>query len=260
MDLAAALDRTLFGLPDGFGTIAPKALSDQIAVARPFLLDVREKSEIEKGYLDGAIAIPIRTLARNLDLLPTDRATPIVVYRGSGHRSSIAMNALRTLGYTNVKSLAGGTAAWTAASLPLTTAPMADPAKLGSMAQFDASLVGAFDAYLAGLPDGFGAVQAKALSEQFAAAKPFLLDVRETAEASKGMIAGAVNVPIRGLLKNLDRLPTDRATPIVVYCGSGHRSAMAMADLRMLGYSNVRSLAGGTTAWTAASLPLTGAA
>lgn len=110
------------------------------------------------------------------------------------------------------------------------------------------------DRYLSALPQGFGAVRPAALNEQMAAARPFILDVREAAEVTgTGAIAGAVNIPLRDLAKNLDRLPA-KDQPIVAICSTGYRSAMAMMALQMLGYSNVKSLVGGFTAWTAAGL------
>jgi len=51
------------------------------------------------------------------------------------------------------------------------------------------------------------------------------------------------------------RGPTDQ--PIVVVCRTGGRSALAALVLQHMGFSNVRSIAGGVTQWTAADLPLT---
>jgi rhodanese-related sulfurtransferase len=42
----------------------------------------------------------------------------------------------------------------------------------------------------------------------------------------------------------------------VVLCQSGHRGALAMMYLRMIGYTNVRNLGGGMNAWIAAELPV----
>jgi len=80
--------------------------------------------------------------------------------------------------------------------------------------------------------------------------------VREVKEvADSGFIAGATNIPIRTLVKNLDKLPPDKGAVIIAECGSGHRSAMVMMALSLLGYTNTRSLAGGFAAWTKAGLP-----
>lgn len=43
---------------------------------------------------------------------------------------------------------------------------------------------------------------------------------------------------------------------MAVYYGSGHRGAIVMMYLRMIGYTNVRSLMGGMNAWVAAELPV----
>ncbi len=45
-------------------------------------------------------------------------------------------------------------------------------------------------------------------------------------------------------------------TPIVLYCGTGGRSALAAKTLEELGYTNVKSMAGGIVAWAQAQLPL----
>ncbi|MGE3912828.1 MAG: rhodanese-like domain-containing protein, partial [Chloroflexota bacterium] len=235
--------------------------SEQLQAAPPMLIDLREPAEVEKGYIAGAVHIPLRTLADSLNTLPADKGTAIVLYCGSGHRSAMGLMTLRSFGYTNVKSMAGGTNNWTKEGLPLATEPpIAAATAQAAPGQFDPQLVAAFSTYLKGIPEGWGVVQPKALEEQMAATKPFLLDVREPSETAKGTIEGAVTIPLRGLAQNMERLPADKATPIVVYCGSGHRSAMAMETLRMAGYTNVKSLAGGTTNWTNSGLPLVGGA
>lgn len=256
-DMETVLTKYLSTMPDGFGLIAADKLNEQLAAAKPFLLDLREPKEIETdGYIAGAVNIPIRTLAKNLDKLPTDKTAPIVAYCGSGHRSAIAMAALSQLGYTNVKSLKGGVGAWKAGNFPLAKG-VAPTGTAGMAADVNAETIAALDKYLSNIPDGFALIAGDKLKDQLAAAKPFLLDVRETSEVQKdGLIEGAVSVPIRTLMANLGKLPQDRAAPIVVYCASGHRSAIAMEALANMGYTNVKSLKGGLTAWLAANYPV----
>lgn len=95
------------------------------------------------------------------------------------------------------------------------------------------------------------------------AAHPSILivDVREPAEWADGHLPNAVHVP-RGLLEakaDLDypaREPklADRAQSIIVHCASGARSAMAADVLQQMGFSDVKSLAGGIAAWKEAGL------
>jgi rhodanese-related sulfurtransferase len=85
------------------------------------------------------------------------------------------------------------------------------------------------------------------------ATRPFVVDVREPAEYAQGFIEGAVNIPIRELAANLRALP-DKAAPVMVVCDTGHRGAIGMAVLRMLGYSGTRTLDGGIEGWRKAGL------
>ena len=52
---------------------------------------------------------------------------PIVLYCGTGGRSALAAKAVEELGYTNVRSMAGGIVAWAQAQLPLKTCHTAGP-------------------------------------------------------------------------------------------------------------------------------------
>jgi rhodanese-related sulfurtransferase len=255
-DMKATLDKYFSNLPDGFGTIAPAALKDQMAATKVFVVDVREAKEVaDNGYIEGSVNIPVRTFIKNLDKLPA-KDQPIVVTCGSGHRSALGMEALQLLGYTNVKSLAGGFGAWKKAELPAASGKPADPVA-GKAADVDKDLLAALDKYFSNLPDGFGTIAPAALNDQLAAAKPFQFDAREVKEITdNGIIAGSVNIPVRTLIKSLDKLPQDKSAAIIAECGSGHRSAMAMMALNLLGYTNVKSLAGGFGAWKAANLPI----
>ena len=70
----------------------------------------------------------------------------------------------------------------------------------------------------------------------------FLLDVRTKTETARGMIEGAVNIPLDTLRDNLDRLPKDK--PIYVNCHSGQRSYIACRILAANGF-DCYNLAGG---------------
>jgi rhodanese-related sulfurtransferase len=61
----------------------------------------------------------------------------------------------------------------------------------------------------------------------------FLLDVRSTEEFGSGHVEGATNIPIQELDSRLAEVPEDK--PVVVYCLSGGRSAMAARELTAAG-------------------------
>ena len=83
-----------------------------------------------------------------------------------------------------------------------------------------------------------------------------ILDVREPKEFRKGHIPGAMNIP-RGLLefKVTAKIP-DKATPVLVYCKTGGRGALAGQVLKKMGYKNVTNMDGGWLAWEKAGYPV----
>lgn len=78
--------------------------------------------------------------------------------------------------------------------------------------------------------------------------EPVLLDVREPNETGLGRAKGAVVIP-RGTLEGVVEGRIPRGRPVVIYCASGNRSALAADTLRQMGYENVTSLRGGFRAW-----------
>ena len=86
--------------------------------AGPILVDVREKDEWTEGYIPGARWIPRGFLELRIEDQVPERSAEIVLYCAGGTRSALAARALGELGYTNVKSLAGGFSAWKRAGLP----------------------------------------------------------------------------------------------------------------------------------------------
>ncbi len=126
--------------------------------------------------------------------------------------------------------------------------------------QVDKTLLVAAEKTLQTMPADFYQVEPAAAQQQIENAKPFVLDVRETAELSKGKIAGSVNIPIRDLPKALARLPQNKSAPILTYCQVGYRGGMAVTILRMWGYTNVRTIKNGLNEWQKAGLPVEKAA
>jgi rhodanese-related sulfurtransferase len=92
--------------------------------------------------------------------------------------------------------------------------------------------------------------------EQFAtalAAGATVIDVREPSEYLGGHVPGAALMPMSRLTSRLDEL--DRSRRVYVICQGGNRSG-AMSDfLARVGF-DARSVAGGTSAWTAFGRPV----
>jgi rhodanese-related sulfurtransferase len=244
----------------GYGTVPAAKLNEELVDKAPFLLDVREAAELEKdGYIEGAVNIPVREVLANLDKLP-GLDQPIVIYCASGHRGGMTMAALKLLGYTNVRNLAGGLGAWKKANLAVATGSMpAAPEAISTPIVADQPLFDMLNGFFIGMPDDFYAMKTDKVAEELTSATPpTIVDIRTAEEFGKdGHIEGAVNVPMQEIFNSLDKVPAKDA-PIVINCVSGHRGSIVAMGLRLMGYTNVVNLAGGLNAWKAAKLPVEG--
>lgn len=245
-------------LPEGYGTIK---LEDFVVLLMEnpdvVVLDVREAKEIEEtGTIEGAIHIPIRELGENLALLPDLDATIVVVCKG-GFRGTIGMTALHVLGYENAKVLVGGFDAWLGEDMPVVDAPAeVEPGDVPE--DIDPALLEHVAAYLANLPQGFGAVKPADLFVEMAETMPdMLLDVRSDKEwADPGYIEGATHLWVDEFMTRTAELPEDLDANVVVYCASSYRGGIVATMMGLMGYTNVRNMAGGINGWIAVELPV----
>lgn len=86
-----------------------------------------------------------------------------------------------------------------------------------------------------------------------------VIDVREPSEYAQGRIPNSINIP-RGILEFevfvnqrvgivLDNADHPEKLPVLLYCKSGARSALAALALQGLGFERVSSLSGGYESW-----------
>lgn len=83
-----------------------------------------------------------------------------------------------------------------------------------------------------------------------------VLDVREDNEISGGRIGGARHIPLGVLKQRLGDIERFKEAPVVVYCRTGARSAVAASQLVAAGFMDVTNLQGGIQAWQSAGLPV----
>jgi rhodanese-related sulfurtransferase len=74
-----------------------------------------------------------------------------------------------------------------------------------------------------------------------------VVDIRTEAEVARGVIDGAIHIPMHLLPYKTEDLPQDK--PVVLYCHSGARSAQACAFMASKGFNNMHNLTGGILAW-----------
>jgi rhodanese-related sulfurtransferase len=100
---------------------------------------------------------------------------------------------------------------------------------------------------------GYKEIEAGDLESMLATSKVLLVDVRNDDEVARGIIPGAVHIPLALLPLQYESLNGDDA--LVFYCHSGMRSAQAAAFICSKGRKNVYNLRGGVLAWGKAGLP-----
>ncbi len=106
---------------------------------------------------------------------------------------------------------------------------------------------------------GAGAVPASEAVRLINREKGVLIDVSEPAEFAASHAGGARNIPF-GSLEGSKDLPTNKTLPLLLMCPTGARASRAAGLLRKAGYEKAVAVAGGTSAWREASLPVEKAA
>jgi len=86
--------------------------------------------------------------------------------------------------------------------------------------------------------------------------KFLLVDVREESEWAKGHVPGAVHLGKGIIERDIEARVPDPASPIILYCGGGYRSALAADNLQKMGYTNVLSMDGGWRGWREKGFPI----
>jgi rhodanese-related sulfurtransferase len=251
-DLNASVDEYLSAIPEGFYAVGDvDVFKEGVEASGALVIDVRTASEYEDGHIPGAVNIPLRTVAANLDKIPTDRQ--VYVYCQSGFRAGQALSSLGMLGYDNVLSYKPGWAGWTDAGQEVST-ETAEADVVGAP-EIEPALLSAVDGYLSTIPEGFLSAGDAAKIQEATDAGAFLLDVRTAGEYADGYIEGATNIDLRNIAKEIDGVPTD--ANVITYCGSGHRSAMAVAALHVLAADNVTGYGGSYDSLVEGGLPVT---
>ncbi|REE02482.1 MBL fold metallo-hydrolase [Citricoccus muralis] len=200
---------------------APRAVSTD-ALARGLsegtlaLVDTRPVDQVHAGTVPGALAIPsLGKAATHIGWAfdpDTDDADLVVLAQDAQTAAAYADHFVRV----GVDALIGYTP--TLQGLPTLVPPTIAPSELGAfLAQNDAAV---------------------------------LLDVRNRTEHADGHVPGSAQLNAGKVLFHQDQLPAKDAGPLVTYCQSGLRNAVAAATLRRTGY-DVIELEGSYAGWSA---------
>ena len=93
------------------------------------------------------------------------------------------------------------------------------------------------------------------LARQKRGEKLRLIDTREDDEWRAGHVAGAEHIGRGVIERDITAKVPNKEEELILYCGGGFRSALAADNLQRMGYTRVRSLAGGWREWTQRGLP-----
>ncbi len=90
---------TAMGLVFGLSACAPEKMEMGSVTA---VIDVRTPMEFAEGHLEGAVNIDVQTMDFASRIQELDTAGTYVVYCRSGNRSGVAIEQMKTLGFTNL--------------------------------------------------------------------------------------------------------------------------------------------------------------
>ncbi|NQW00449.1 MAG: thiosulfate sulfurtransferase [Rhodospirillales bacterium] len=162
---------------------------------------------------------------------------------GDGRHCAIGAERLQSLGYTDIRILAGGIEAWQGAGF-----------ELFSGVHVPSKAFGEFVETTAGTPH----IQATDIEKMRDAGEDFvILDSRPFKEYHLMNIPGAINVPGAELVYRIDDLAPDPNTRIIVNCAGRTRSIIGAQSLINAGVPNpVAAIENGTMGWHLAGLQL----
>lgn len=181
--------------------------------------------QYDPGHIPGAINIPDTQFDKHIDKLPADKATLLLFYCG-GLECMLSHNSAHKaekLGYTNIKVYPAGLPDWKAKG-----------AQMSVSATYIKKLIDEKSPYV-------------------------LIDARPKRVADKGMIPTAINISDSEFDKHVDKLPADKATPLIYYCGGLEcvLSDNSAEKARKLGYTNVLTYPPGYPEWEKLNGPAT---
>ena len=179
------------------------------------VLDVREPEAFCGAHIPGALGIPVNMLPSFAGWF-LDYHRPIVVVSEDAEGYAEAVRHLSRLGYDRVLGyLGGGMTAWETAAKPYNRTPAVSAAEVRSWAE-----------------EG----------------RPFtVLDVRALDEYDSGHVPGARHRYVGEVVDEVPQLP--RGEPVVTFCGSGRRAAIAASALERAGVSRLRNCFGSMAAY-----------
>jgi rhodanese-related sulfurtransferase len=90
----------------------------------------------------------------------------------------------------------------------------------------------------------------------FESKQVLMFDIRETDEHATGVADGARLLPMSQLQQRASEIPRDPAQPVLLICNTQNRSSKVAQAMKDAGWTNVRYVFGGMSAWAGNGWPM----
>ncbi len=202
--------------------LTPERFEELAKAKDTVIIDTRDAAAYGGAHIPGSLNIGFEKQLANWVGMSVSPQAKILIVATDRERAAAMRLELFRIGYDAILGhLGGGMTAWIQSGRPVASLPQ---------------------------------MSVRALADELAGkTPPTLIDVRTDAEWESGHIANAVHKPFAAVLdQGVDMCLTG---PVAVICGSGYRSNIIGSVLGAGGCSDVRSVAGGMTAWSRAGMP-----
>ena len=175
------------------------------------ILDVRPYHSYKEGHLEYAINIPKSDIEKRVIEIMDFKDLPIYVYGKTADSSFPATEILVKHGFQNIYNAEG-------------------------IDEYNYQLV------------YFDTIRIREVRHSVNSENFFLIDYRTKTSYNAEHFKNAINIPIGEIPNNVDILPKDKTTPIVIYCNTGITSTWGAKELVEMGYENVSAVLEGAIA------------
>ena len=229
---------------NGVPTISPEDLRARLLGAEELaLLDLREQGAFGERHILYASCLPLSRLELRVGRLVPRRSAPVVLCDGGEGLAARGAGKLSALGYTDVRTLAGGLPAWEAAGYAAFTGINVPSKAFGEFVEHE------FDT------PSVSPEEIKAMMER--GERLVVLDSRPMDEFQVMSIPGGVCCPGAELVHRVGDAAPDPDTLVVVNCAGRTRSIIGAQSLINAGIANrVAALRNGTMGWHLAGYEL----
>lgn len=198
-------------------------------------IDVRERGEFARAQIAGTSPVNRGMLEIRLPVMVPDRRVPVVVCCDDGRRSALAARTLASMGYTDVRILAGGIDDWQRQGLPVRSGWGVHGKEYGEHVAHGGDVTHLSAVELA--------------RRRKSGEDVVVVDVRSREEYLRGHVPNTYHIPGGNLLLDAPRLPLKDDTTLVVSCAGRTRGILGAQLLHDNGFTNVYALENGVMGW-----------